>query len=224
MVRMRSGRLAIGFAALLLGLMAAVQFRLQRVVPPPTQTSQLLSLLRSADQRRNVLTREVVKLDQQLNHKLSEAAAAKALKSQLVQAEILAGTIPVTGPGIEVTWANGSATSGYHISDIDLLLLVNELRAAGAEAISINGQRVTADTEIRQAGNYILINSAQEGPPFTILAIGAPRTLTDALTLPGGLYDLSQQEGRQMRIQKRGSVTIAAAPAPLVQYAKPAQN
>jgi uncharacterized protein YlxW (UPF0749 family) len=92
------------------------------------------------------------------------------------------------------------------------VLLVNELRAAGAEAISINGQRITAQTEIRSAANYILINEAQSQAPFTIKAIGSPHALAGALTLAGGLYDDSQQEGLSMTISQDHSVSIPAAP------------
>jgi uncharacterized protein YlxW (UPF0749 family) len=217
---MQTGRIAVGFTALVLGLMVAVQFRLQRVVPPPTATNQLLVLLQHADQERNQLASQVTRVNALLNRKLSAEASAKALERRLVQQEILAGTIPVTGPGIRIDWSNGSAPSGYKIDDIALLLLVNELRAAGAEAIAVNGQRITADTEIRQASNYILINSSQQDPPFTITAIGDASTLTDALNLPGGLFDQSQQEGQVMTIVSQSSLIIPAAPPLLVQYAQ----
>lgn len=221
LVQLGSGRIAVGLAALLLGVMIAMQFRLQRIVPPPTATSQLLALLRSSDQKRAQLTAEVSHLNTLLDQKLSQTAAAKRLSQQLVAAEMLAGTISVQGPGITVTWSNGQAPSAYDLTDIDLLLLVNELRAAGAEAIAINGQRITAQSEIRSAANYILINGSQEAEPFTIQAIGQPGTLRQALTLPGGLYDESQQEGRSMQIVKRAKEIIPAAPPLLVNYTKP---
>ncbi len=211
-MRVQSGQIAVGLAALLLGLMVAVQFRLQKVVPPPTATNQLLSLLRQADQKRAQLSQQVAHLNMLLDKRLSQQASATRLEKQLTQEEILAGTVPVQGPGVVVKWANGSAPAAYQITDIDLLLLVNELRAAGAEAISINGQRITAQTEIRSAANYILINDTQSGAPFTIRAIGQPSQLAGALTLSGGLYDESQQEGLSMTIAKNHSVVIPAAP------------
>lgn len=223
-MRIESGRIAVGFAALLLGLMVAVQFRLQRVVPPPLATNQLLSLLQKSDQKRQQLEQQVSHLNLLLDQKLSEAAAAKRLAGQLTEAQILAGTIPVKGPGITVKWSNGTAPASFQITDINLLLLVNELRAAGAEAIAINGQRITAQTEIRSASNYILINDSQESAPFTITAIGQPSTLTDALTLPGGLYSQSMQEGLDMRIKSQSSVTIPAAPPVTLPYASSAQK
>ena len=211
-MRIESGRIAMGFSAMLLGLMVAVQFRLQQIVPPPTNNGQLLSLLKKSDLRRQQLTQEVAKLNAQLDAKLSQAAAARKLTNQLVATQILAGTIGVQGPGVTIQWSNGTAPSAYQLSDINLLLLVNELRAAGAEAIAINGQRITGLTEIRSAANYILINQTQEAAPFTITAIGAPSTLESALKLPGGLYDVSQQEGLNMTISHSSHIVIPAAP------------
>ena len=68
-VRLKSGRVAVGLAALLLGVMIALQFRLQRIVPPPTATDQLLSLLKSSDQKRAQLTAEVAHLNMLLDQK-----------------------------------------------------------------------------------------------------------------------------------------------------------
>ena len=211
-MRVQSGQIAVGLAALLLGLMVAVQFRLREVVPPPTNTNQLLALLKQADQKRTQLSQQVAHLHMQLDQRLGREASAKRLQQQLTQDEILAGTIPVQGPGITVKWANNGAPAAYQITDIDLLLLVNELRAAGAEAISINGQRITAQTEIRSASNYILINEAQTQAPFTVKAIGPPASLAGALKLAGGLYDESKQEGLAMTIMRPKTVTIPAAP------------
>jgi uncharacterized protein YlxW (UPF0749 family) len=221
-VRLESGRIAVAVAALLVGMMVAIQFRLQQVVPPPTATDRLLSLLKQSDQKRAALDQEVAQLKAQLHQKLAETAAAQQIANELTRDEILAGTIPVKGPGVVITWSNGSAAPGYQLTDIDLLLLVNELRASGAEAIAINGQRITAQTEIRSANNYILINDSQQDPPFTIEAIGNPSTLADGLKLPGGIYDQSLQEGRSMTIRQVQSLTIPAAPPMQSHYASPA--
>lgn len=211
-MRVQSGQIAVGLAALLLGLMVVVQMRLQKVVPPPTATNELLTLLKQADNKRSQLSQEVAHLNMQLDKRLSQQASAAKLKQLLTQDEILAGTVPVTGPGVVVKWSNGNAPAAYQLTDIDLLLLVNELRAAGAEAIAINGQRITAQTEIRSAAGYILINDSQSNAPFIIQAIGTPSTLAGALTLSGGLFDQSQQEGLSMTIKKTQSVNIPAAP------------
>jgi uncharacterized protein YlxW (UPF0749 family) len=220
-VRLDAGRLMVGLAALLVGVMVAMQVRLQRIVPPPTKTETLLTLLKQADVHRNQLQHEVARLQTQLESKLSQEAAAHRLTQELTQAEILAGTVPVKGPGVIIHWGNGTAPAAFQIQDIDLLLMVNELRAAGAEAIAINGQRITGMTEIRNASNYILINSSQQAAPFTIEAIGPASTLQQAITLPGGLMDQSISEGRTMTIKPATSLTLPAAVLPPPQYSRP---
>jgi uncharacterized protein YlxW (UPF0749 family) len=211
-MRVPSGQIAVGLTALLLAMMIVVQIRLQEVVPAPTHNAQLLALLKQSEQKRHQLAQQLARMSQLVDARLSEQAAAKKLQSQLVQAEMLAGTVPVQGPGIVIRWSNGQAPQAYQLNDIDLLLLMNELRAAGAEAISINGQRVTAQTEVRSAANYVMINQSETDAPFTIKAIGQPSTLRDALMLPGGLYQQSEQEGLSMSIVPEKTVTIPAAP------------
>jgi len=221
-VRVDAGRLMVGLAAMLVGILLVVQARLQRIVPPPTQTQELLSQLSSADQRRDALAKEVARLQQELNQRLTAQAAQKRLDQELVQAEILAGTIPVQGPGITVVWGNGTAPAAFQIEDLDLLQMVNELRAAGAEAIAINGQRITAETEIRNASNYILINGTQEGAPFTIQAIGPVAAMTQALELPGGLMQVSEAAGRTMTISSSRHLVLPAAELSPLDAIKPA--
>lgn len=220
-MRVKSGQIAVGLAALILGLMVVVQFRLERVVPPSTDTNQLVTLLKQADQQRQQLSQEVAHLNMLLDSRISQKASAARLEHQLTAAEILAGTVPVEGPGVVVHWSNGNAPAAYQLTDIDLLLLVNELRSAGAEAISINGQRITAQTEIRSAANYILINDTQSNAPFVINAIGQPNTLSGALTLAGGLYDESQQEGLSMVITSSHNVEVPAAPPEVLRNISP---
>lgn len=210
-VRLDSGRVMVGLAAMLVGVFLVVQARLQRIVPPPTQTQQLLQELKQADQHRSALANQVSRLQQELNTKLSEQTAAQHLDHELIKAEMLAGTIQVKGPGITVTWSNGSAPVAFQIADLDLLQLVNELRASGAEAIAINGQRITAESEIRNASNYILINNTQEGAPFTIQAIGPAQTMTQALELPGGLQQVSNSAGQIMTIKNSPHLVLPAA-------------
>jgi uncharacterized protein YlxW (UPF0749 family) len=220
--RVDASKLLVGVAAALVGLMVVTQLRLEHIVPPPSSTSRLLTLLKAADERQTRLQAEVTQLHQELAQKLTAEAAAKRLSQELTQAEILAGTVPVTGPGIIIRWSNGTAPAAFQIQDIDLLLLVNELRAAGANAIAINGQRITGQSEIRNAANYILINNSQQAAPFTIEAIGPVSTMVQAIELPGGLMDQSVSEGRTMKITTARSLTLPSAVLTTPQYGRSA--
>lgn len=93
-----------------------------------------------------------------------------------------AGTVPLTGRGVEVTLAGSTRTppspeeaGAYQIHDSDLQLVVNALWAAGAEAIAINDSRLVATTPIRAAGGTIIVNFRPLSPPFVVKAIGADR-------------------------------------------------
>jgi uncharacterized protein YlxW (UPF0749 family) len=102
----------------------------------------------------------------------------QALDQRLLRLGVITGTAPVTGPGVQVTVddAADSATGGK-VLDVDLQVLVNGLWAVGAEAISINGHRLTTLTSIRVAGEAITVNYSPLTPPYVIDAIGNPDTM-----------------------------------------------
>jgi uncharacterized protein YlxW (UPF0749 family) len=119
------------------------------------------------------------------------------LNSQIKQLQMTAGLTPVTGPGIRLimtdnpsasTQAGGPFVPGM-VHDFDLLQVVNDLRAAGAEAISVNGRRITGYSPIRCVGPVIHINWEPAAPPFRIEATGDPDTLYAALNMPQGILD-----------------------------------
>lgn len=115
------------------------------------------------------------------------------LKKSLETARMEAGLVELTGQGLVVTIDNLvlSATGQVvkYVQDEDLLSVVNELNAAGAEAIAINGERLVATSEIRSAGNFININTRSHAAPFVIQAIGNPQTLNAAMHLYGGVLE-----------------------------------
>lgn len=127
------------------------------------------------------------------------------IQEELKTLNSLIGSIDVKGDGIILIVAdNNNVTtetvsvldniSDYLIHDKDLLMLVNELKNAGAEAISINGERIINTTSITCDGNVILINGNKISSPFEIKAIGSQEALIGALQRPGGYLE-QQLEG-----------------------------
>ncbi|NLE97920.1 MAG: DUF881 domain-containing protein [Propionibacterium sp.] len=125
-----------------------------------------------------------------LSERLTEAEADVAALSAsflpddegreaLARAELLSGAVAVTGPGIVVTAddAPDATTSQGRVLDSDLSYLVNALFEAGAEAVAINGRRVTTQTPIRSAGAAITVDYVSLSPPYTVEAIGNPEQL-----------------------------------------------
>ncbi len=118
-----------------------------------------------------------------LEAEIRELGAAQVNDPSLTAArnalDPVVGTIPVTGPGIVVEVSDAADSSGSEgvVYDTDLSRLVNGLRHAGAEAVAINGRRITALTPIRTAGSAITVDYVSLSPPYRVKAIGDPATM-----------------------------------------------
>ena len=132
---------------------------------------------------------------------------------------VLLGLTDVEGKGIEITVKddpNASSQSigalddlSYHIvHDGDLRRIINELKNAGAEAISINDQRIVTTTTITCIGNVIKINDEKVSSPFVIKAIGFPERMESALTRAGGYLDWLGDFGIAISTKKLDNVRI----------------
>ncbi|MBS6333161.1 MAG: DUF881 domain-containing protein, partial [Veillonella sp.] len=105
---------------------------------------------------------------------------------------------------------SGENPNLYVIHDEDILRIVNELRAGGAEAIAINDQRLIGTSEIRCSGPTITVNGKVFGAPFTVKAIGDPKTLNSALTMRGGVVDSLKHWGIKVTIKEENEIAIPA--------------
>lgn len=135
----------------------------------------------------------VIKLEE-TNTKLQEykqkretnQEASELLNKELLQAQTIAGLTDVTGDGIVITYYDDENSDIYKIVDRNLIELVNELRLAGAEAISINEQRVVNMSDIININvdgeELVLVNRKRVTSPYTIKAIGDQKYLESALT------------------------------------------
>ncbi len=143
-----------------------------------------------------------------------------ASDKQLGEARFLAGLTPVQGPGVVVTLNDSqkslpSMPSGMAppniIHDSDINQVVNELKAAGAEAIAVNDQRLVATSSVRTAGPTILINFTPTTPPFVVKAIGSPKTLATALNMPGGVASqLKSYDSAMFSVKEARALTLLA--------------
>lgn len=125
----------------------------------------------------------------------SDTDRMRQLSKDLQKAQFLAGLTDVKGPGVIVTLNDSKKPAvamppGFAppniIHDTDIAAFVNELKASGAEAISVNGQRIVAVSPIRCVGPTIMVNFTPQAPPFIIKAIGDAKTLKAGIELPGG--------------------------------------
>lgn len=149
----------------------------------------------------------------------SEAAkssdGSNALKKELDNARMMAGLTDVSGSGVTVTIADSKApspsdedNSAYIVHDSDLRDIVNELCAAGAEAVSINSERIVSTSSIRCVGNTILVNNKRCAPPFEIKAIGDSSTLESGLNIRGGVIDVLRLYKIEVNVTKMSKINI----------------
>lgn len=228
----RGSRAALTVIFILFGFMLATQFRARPPLGNDLQqqrAGELSVLLKVTEEERDVLKEEVKTLRARLAEMMAGENEVQVLQEELHKSMVLAGLTDVTGPGvsIEMTDSQKPASPGqdpnvYLIHDDDVQKLINELFGAGAEAVSVNGQRVVATTEVRCAGNVIMINGTRMAPPFKILAIGDPKTLEGGLKIRGGLVDSLKLWGIEIKIKMEEQVTIPAYGGSLnFRFAKP---
>ncbi|MGE5577181.1 MAG: DUF881 domain-containing protein [Syntrophothermus sp.] len=227
----RSWQISVAIVCLILGLLLVVQIRTQyvkeRAALPRTQF--LVQLYVDAEEQRKALQKEVDQLRAELAGAAQGKSLTAALNTELEKARLLAGLTDVKGPGVIVVLDDSTAKPKpgqdadiFRIHDQDTLLVVNELFAAGAEALSINDQRHVATTEIRLAGDATSINNTHVGLPFTIKAIGNPATLEAALRMRGGVVDSLKTWGINVKIEQAQELVIPAYKGSLAfEYAKP---
>lgn len=129
--------------------------------------------------------------------------------------KLKAGLLPLEGEGIIIRMDDSHRESKkdedknlYVIHDSDLLKVINELRSAGAEAISINGQRLIDRSEIRCAGPTVSVNNVRSSAPFEIHAIGDQNILEGAIRMRGGVSDTLKVWGIQLEIEMSNKVYI----------------
>ena len=149
----------------------------------------------------------------------SDTARITVLSKDLANAQFLAGLTDVKGPGVIVTMDDSKLPypkdmpPGVQpqniIHDTDIGQVVNELKAAGAEAISVNDQRLVAISPIRCAGPTIFINNTPQTPPYVIKAIGDPKILMAAINLPGGMASIFKGFDPAMFKIERAPKTLA---------------
>ncbi len=141
------------------------------------------------------------KIDEYRKASLESNDGGELIKKELDEANIVAGLIAVKGKGIRINidvekvLDEIAINAGHYdssvslIQDYDIMAIINELVMYGAEAISVNGQRITNLTSIRSVGPIIRINGVNTSAPFIIEAIGDPDTLKDSIALKDGKVD-----------------------------------
>jgi uncharacterized protein YlxW (UPF0749 family) len=213
-------------ALLALGFLVVVQLGAEgpRVRYSSSERPPLLETARELDATQAALQARILELREQIAS--SEAASAGTdqavmqLNDELTQARLAAGLVEIEGPGMIVRIDDSgqpvppdAAAADYLVSANDLRDLVVELWQAGAQAISVNGERIVETTAFTDIGSSILVNSAYLQPPYDLSVIGPPE-LYDRLTASPGFVDLVrsrvQDYGLELGFLPSDKVVVAA--------------
>ena len=210
MEQFRRGGWLIALVCVLIGFMVAVQFRTAQDAKGSLSQQRIEEIsdrLLQTEHERDELSEEL--------HKMQTAAVSTDNQQDKDLLRYRAALVPLEGEGVIVRMDDSTkpAKAGenpnlYVIHDDDLLRVVNELRAAGAEAIAINGQRLTGTSEIRCAGPTLSVNNVRSSAPFEIRAIGDKKALENALRMRGGVAETLGVWGIQLDIKASNDVYI----------------
>lgn len=148
----------------------------------------------------------------------NDGSAYKTLMDELDNLRKSAGFTSLKGRGVTVTIDDSRTIGGNDKADAnaflvhaeDILSVLNELSAAGAEAIAINDQRIISTSAVRCVGPVVNVNEVKLAAPFVITAIGAPDVLESALKIQGGVVDTLSPWGIQITIRKFQEVSVPA--------------
>ncbi|MFO7171660.1 MAG: DUF881 domain-containing protein [Bacillota bacterium] len=232
----RSAYWPLALVTVVLGFMLAMQLKVQERVAAQNVAVQraedLTAQLREVEREREALAKEVENLRQQVADLTSQQAVYTGLAEQLEELRAAAGLTALKGPGVRVVlddsdrpWRPGENPNAFIIHDEDILRVVNELRASGAEAIAVNGQRLTGRSEIRCVGPVVMVNGVRTTTPVEILALGDPHNLEQGLRLRGGVVDLLTMYSIRVTIERKAEVIIPPYKGSLqFEYGKPVVN
>lgn len=197
-------QVTLGLALLVLGFLIAAQLASEgpRVRYTSQERAPLLETALDLTADQEALRTRILELRARIGELevagQGSAVLARELNDELEEARVVAGLVALSGEGIvllvedsDVPPPDDGTLPDYLVSAADLLTIVDELWLAGAEAIAINTERITAVSAIVDIGGSVLVNSAYLAPPYQVSAIGPP-TLLERLTASRGFADFLQ--------------------------------
>ena len=230
----KSEQFLMGSAAVLIGFLFVVLLKTQTVwgLQQEIQAAAVPSLVQT-EMENQQLAIENETLRAELEKYFQGKSASELVNQQLQEAKMNAGLVDVTGPGIRITLDDSQQTIPEN-ENINLFVIheeyirdiFNALWNGGAEAIAVNRQRVTANTEVFCSGSYIQINGTRQMPPYIIDAIGDTVALNSALNFYGWfkLGDLQEQNGIIRKLETIENITIPKGKMRSYYHAEPVKE
>ncbi|MFF4756570.1 DUF881 domain-containing protein [Streptomyces sp. NPDC002514] len=181
----------------------------------------LVRILDELDNRTQRLEDEKTGLEQQRQELENSSDQAEEARRQTAEKErqlgILAGTVAAQGPGITMTISD---TKGTVKADM-LLDAIQELRAAGAEAVQVNAVRIVAGSYLSDSGDGVSVDGNKINAPYRFKVIGKPQDLEPALNIPGGVVQTLEKEQATVTVERSDKIIVdALRPAKEPDYAR----
>lgn len=220
-------RLPLAAVALVVGVVVAMQgwYTYKASSDASTERQELINRIGTVDKGNDELRTQQALLQQEIDS-LQKRQADTTTQTKLDAQGAVAGSLAVTGPGVVVVVDDSSGTNSARVTDEDLRQLTNGLWQAGAEAIAINGHRLSSRTAIRSAGSAITVDYRSLLRPYRVEAIGDPLTLpakfadtsggswwADAKANYGLVYDVNPASSLTLPADPGLSVTAAQKPS-----------
>lgn len=228
LLRPSRGQVVVAVLLALVGYAGVTQVRFNNVDNSyaSLREQDLIALLNGLSAQSQRAESEIARLQRTRDDLLSSTGARDAALAQAEQEAdtlaILAGQVPVTGPGVRITITEEDGTV-----DIDSMVdMIQELRTAGAEAIQFNGQvRVVAQTAFDDAVGGISIDGQDVTSPYVVDVIGDPATLAGAVDFPNGPRDQFESDGASVAVDQLESLDIESVVKPRrLEYADPSSS
>ncbi|WP_329035352.1 DUF881 domain-containing protein [Streptomyces sp. NBC_00178] len=221
--RVSRAQLIVALLLFVLGLGLAIQVRSNsdNSALRGARQEDLVRILDELDNRTQRLEDEKQRLDDQRTELENSSDQAEEARKQTLEKErqlgILAGTVAAHGPGITLSIGDPSGAV-----EADMLLdTIQELRAAGAEAIEINGVRVVANTYFSGDGGDLRVDGRRIEAPYEFKVIGKPQDLEPALNIPGGVVQTLEKEQATAEVARAEDIVVdALRPAKQPDYAR----
>lgn len=212
---------ALTLICMLLGVIIGIQYNTVKKQNDLTENQRLTELtatLKKVQEENQALQahlEEKEKTIKDYENGQNYGATIENLKSEIEQLKVFGGLTEVRGAGITITMNDSSTQKGgdsnaYLVHAEDILSVFNELNVAGAEAISINGQRIVGKSSVSCAGSIVMVNGERVAAPFVILAVGDADIMQSALRFPGGVVDNLAPWGIEISIREEANVLIPA--------------
>jgi len=222
---MKKDSIWIGGACIVLGIFIAFQMKFVQGTylqgaTPTQKSSEIINELNSVKAEKDALLEEIDTLEKQLETIQGSASEENAvvanLNNELNKYKLFAGMTKVQGPGLLITIDNPPTDDSF-ASDVNIntdysifLQILNELNSAGAEAISINEQRIVNTTEVRLAGSHINVNTIPLSSPFIIKVIGNSTTLEGAINQRFGVVSSIRDKGYYVEVKEIDNLELPA--------------